>query len=94
MNKFVGQRKYVNAMDMKLEYTSLSRQNEKAAILLQRQGLYSEAVYMYIQAMEKKIKGDICGKIDASNPYFSQKLRDVGHSLDMSIDCFSYKYMV
>ena len=86
MKNFIGHRKYVNTLDMKVEYMSLARQNEKAAILLQKQGLYNEAVYMYIQAMEKKIKGYICGKIDASNVYFSNKHREVGHSLDMSID--------
>ena len=41
---------------------------------------------MYVQAMEKKIKGYICGKVDALNPYFAEKLRDIGHSLDKSIE--------
>ena len=63
MQKFIGHRKYVNALDMKSEYMALGKHNEKSAILLEKQGLYNEAVYMYIQAMEKKIKGYICGKI-------------------------------
>ncbi len=86
MQKFIGRRKYVNACDMKDEYINLAKNDEKSASILQEHYLYNEAVYMYIQAMEKKIKGYICGKVDASNPYFSQKLREVGHSLDLSID--------
>ena len=41
---------------------------------------------MLIQAMEKKITGLICSKINMSNPYFSQKIRDIGHRMDHSVD--------
>lgn len=86
MKKYIGTRRYVSAPEMKETYMSLGRNDENAAILLAQQRLYNEAVYMHIQAMEKKIKGYICGKINVSNPYFSKKLRDIGHSLDVSID--------
>lgn len=83
---FIGYRQYINVTDVSLEYAMLGKKNEEAAILLEKQGFYNEAVYMYIQAMEKKIKGYICGKINPENPYFSNKLRQIGHSLDLSID--------
>ena len=86
MKPFIGNRKFLNATEMKSEYQALKESNYKAAIKLEEQGYYNEAVYMYIQAMEKEIKGYICGKVDSTNPYFSQKLRDIGHSLDNSID--------
>lgn len=86
MQNFLGHRKYVNSRFMKDEYFLLAERNKKSAVLLEEQGFYNEAIYMYIQSMEKQIKGYICGKINSSNPYFSKKLRDIGHSLDLSID--------
>lgn len=86
MKVFVGNRKYIDTIEMKAEYLSLRDNNLAAAKLLESQGLYNEAIYMYIQTMEKEIKGYICGKVNSANPYFSQKLREVGHSLDKSID--------
>ncbi|MCI6017243.1 MAG: hypothetical protein MRZ59_00085 [Clostridiales bacterium] len=86
MQNFVGYQKYANEVELKVEYLSLGKKNEEAAILLEKQGLYNEAVYMYIQSMEKKIKGYICGKINVTTPYFAEKLREIGHSLDKSTD--------
>lgn len=86
MKKYIGKREFVSGTDMGETYASLAAADEKAALCLEREKLYNEAVYMHIQSMEKKIKGYLCRKIDASNPYFSQKLRDIGHSLDESID--------
>lgn len=86
MKPFIGSRKYLDAEEMKAEYLALRNNNLKAARALESQGLYNESVYMYIQSMEKEIKSYICGKVNSANPYFSQKLRDVGHSLDKSID--------
>ena len=86
MSNYVGFLKYVDALELKTEYMALSKKNETAARLLENQGLYNEAIYMYIQSMEKKIKGYICGKINSATPYFADKLREVGHSLDKSID--------
>ena len=83
---FIGSRRYLDAEEMKAEYLSLRNSSLKAARALENQGLYNESVYMYIQAMEKEIKSYICGKVNSANPYFSKKLRDVGHSLDKSID--------
>lgn len=86
MKPFIGNRKYLDTIEMKSEYLILRDNDFKAATLLEKQGLYNDAIYMYIQTMEKEIKGYICGKIDSANPYFSQKLRDIGHSLDKSIE--------
>ncbi len=86
MKTNVGKYKMIDATDMKDSYGTLKNRDMTAADLLERQGLYNQAIYMYIQGMEKEIKAYICGKVNAANPYFSQKLRDVGHSLDKSID--------
>lgn len=56
---FVGNRKYLDTIEMKAEYLSLRDNNLAAAKLLESQGLYNEAIYMYIQTMEKEIKGYI-----------------------------------
>ena len=86
VSKYVGYLKYVDAIELKAEYMVLGNKNENAALLLENQGLYNEAVYMYIQSMEKKIKGYICWKINSATPYFADKLKEVGHSLHKSID--------
>lgn len=86
MSGFIGRRKYIEPLEMSNTYTYLGKKDEEAAILLQKHLLYNEAVYMYIQSMEKKIKGYICKKINVSFPYYADKLRDIGHSLDKSID--------
>ena len=51
---FIGYRQYINVTDVSLEYSMLGKKNEEAAVLLEKQGFYNEAVYMYIQAMEKR----------------------------------------
>lgn len=70
------------------EYLKISKDDEKAAELLYRQSLYNQAVYFYIQSMEKYIKSAICRKIDVTNDYYANKLRMIGHSLDDAIDFF------
>lgn len=86
MQNFIGHRKYIDSLEMSETYMSLGKKDEESAILLQKNALYNEAVYMYIQSMEKKIKGYICKKINLSLRYYADKLRDIGHSLDKSID--------
>ncbi len=86
MTKYIGQRTKITTEEIKERYITLGKNNEKAAKVLEQQGLYNEAVFMYIQAMEKKIKGYICGKINSENPYFARKIREMGHSLDSSVD--------
>lgn len=86
MKQFIGHRKYLDATEMKLVYQDMRDRDYAATKALQWEGIYNEAIYMYIQAMEKQIKAYICGKVNATNPYFSQKLRNIGHSLDNSID--------
>lgn len=47
--------------------------------------LYNQAAYFYIQAMEKYVKEHIATKINIVNPYYAEKLRSLGHSLEKSI---------
>ena len=86
MSSFIGRKEYIELLEMSNTYTYLGKKDEEAAILLQKNLLYNVAVYMYIQSMEKKIKGCICKKINVSLPYYADKLRNIGHSLDKSID--------
>lgn len=87
MRKNIGRQKIeTDTLSVKETYISLAKKDEQAARKLVDCDLYNEAIYMYVQAMEKKIKGYICGKVDALNPYFAEKLRDIGHSLDKSIE--------
>ena len=55
MAKYIGTRKYVTGTEMREAYDELAAKNEKAALLLEKNGLYQESVYMYIQTMEKKV---------------------------------------
>src|SRR3712207_3494375 len=66
-------------------YSKLAYSNKKAGNLLFENKLYNEASYNYIQCIEKMIKEEICKKVNSTNPYFSEKLRQIGHSLDDSI---------
>lgn len=86
---YLGKSRYINnGIDMSHEYLRISQEDEKAARLLYQQNLYNQAVYFYIQSMEKYIKGAICRKIDVTNDYYANKLRMLGHSLDDAIDFF------
>lgn len=86
MKKFIGHRENVSQLKISNVYLSLSKEDEEAAILLKENRLYNAAIYMYIQAMEKKIKSHICKKINVTIPYYANMLRDIGHSLDKSIN--------
>lgn len=68
------------------EFLGIAICDEKAAQLLCQQKLYNQSVYFYIQSMEKYIKSFICRKIDITNDYYADKIRQLGHSLDASID--------
>lgn len=85
----LGKCRYINnGIDMSGEYLKIAQDDEKAARLLYQQNLYNQAVYFYIQSMEKYIKSAICRKIDVTNDYYANKLRVLGHSLDDAIDFF------
>ena len=77
-----------NGYDMSEEFGMIAKQDEEVANLLCRQGFYNQSVYYYIQSMEKFIKSFICQKIDVTNNYYANKLRQLGHSLDAAIDFF------
>lgn len=77
-----------NGLDMADEFLKLSKEDEHAGIVLYEQGLYNQSAYFYIQAMEKYIKGVICKRVDINNDFYSSKFREIGHSLDSSIEFF------
>ena len=86
---YLGKLRYVNnSIDMSTEFETIARQDEKTADLLCKQGLYNQSMYYYIQSMEKFIKSYICKKIDITNDYYANRLRQLGHSLDAAIDFF------
>jgi hypothetical protein len=84
---YLGKRVYLNnVMDIADNYHETAEKNKKSADILFKNGLYNESAYFYIQAMEKYVKEQICRKIDVSNNYYAEKLRETGHSLDKSVD--------
>lgn len=86
---YLGESRYINdGIDMAAEFEMIAKQDEKAAILLSNHGLYNQSVYYYIQSMEKFIKSNICKKLDITNDYYANRLRDLGHSLDAALDFF------
>lgn len=68
-NKYIGQNAHISSMEMADEYLHLAMMDLSAAEVLNSQGLYNQAVYMYIQSMEKKIKSYICQKINVVLPF-------------------------
>lgn len=77
-----------DGISMSEEFLRISMEDEKAAEILYRNGNYNQSVYYYIQSMEKYIKCYICKKIDVTNTYFANELRNLGHSLDAATDFF------
>ena len=84
--KLLGKKQYCEAIDLAERYKKISDDNEKSAKILEINGMYSEAAYMYIQSMEKRMKAYICNKINVGIPYYAEKLRSTGHSLEKSAD--------
>ena len=67
-------------------YHNIALSNEHSADILLKSNIYNEASYMYIQAMEKFVKEQICRRVDVTNQYFAKRIRDTGHQLDKSIE--------
>ena len=67
-------------------FFNISQEDENTSKVLCEKGYYNQAVYFCIQAMEKYVKSFICRKVDISNKYFADKIRETGHSIDTSID--------
>lgn len=84
---YIGKRsRLANRIDVAAEYANLAKNDWKAAEVLHENGLYNEAVYYYIQTMEKRIKEKICCIVDILNPDFSDRMRTFGNSLDGAIE--------
>lgn len=71
-------------IDVKNTYIELANEDEKAAKELNDKGLYRHAMYFYIQAMEKYIRGKIFSLVNPNIEYFRDRNRD--HSLDKAIE--------
>ncbi|HHD2753883.1 TPA: HEPN domain-containing protein [Clostridium perfringens] len=85
--KVFGKATYVNeGVNMANVFLEISQEDERAANILFENKQYNQAVYFCIQAMEKYVKFFICQKVDISNKYFANKIRETGHSIDNSID--------
>ena len=81
-----GKYTYINTgIDMANVFLKISEDDEKVANVLCENGNYNEATYFYIQSMEKYVKYFISQKVDISNKYFANKIRETGHSIDKSI---------
>ena len=84
----IGKRQYIkDNMEVADTYLRIAQKDEEAAIELEKQKLYNQSAYFYIQAMEKQVKNHIARKVDITNEYFANKLsKTMGHSLDESLE--------
>ena len=86
---YLGNRNKIdNEIGISEQFMDMAIADEKTAELLLKNQYYNQAIYFYIQSMEKYIKCFICKKINVTNPYFAERLRELGHSLDRSTDFF------
>lgn len=84
---YLGKLKYINSgIDIADVFLQISKEDEEVAQNLYNIRHYNQAVYFLLQSMEKYVKYVICKKIDITNPYFANKIRETGHSIDASID--------
>lgn len=84
---YLGKARYVkDGISISEEFMKIASDDEETAKLLCRQGRYNQSAYYFIQSMEKYIKYYISKKVDISNPFFANKVRETGHSLDLSVD--------
>lgn len=87
--KFFGKREYIHdAIDMADMFLSIAKEDERAADVLFQHGVYNQAIFFLIQSMEKYVKYLICEKINVFVPYYADKLKKSGHSIDAAIHFF------
>ena len=78
-NAYIGKNQYVsNGSEIADEFLRIAKEEEKAAELLYQNRFFNQAVYFYIQSMEKFIKAYICRRIDVSNEYFANSCVALG----------------
>lgn len=85
---FIGNREFLqNCNDIADKYLEVAQKDEESANILEKNGLFNQSGYFYIQAMEKYIKHHIAKKINITNEFYANKLsRTIGHSLDESLN--------
>ena len=85
---YLGNRKFLkDSLEVSHEYLKAAMQDEKSAVILESRELYNQAVYFYVQAMEKQIKAKIARIVDVTNSYYKEMIKKtIGHSLDKSIE--------
>ncbi|PYG86764.1 hypothetical protein LY28_02790 [Ruminiclostridium sufflavum DSM 19573] len=87
MQKNIGSKRNMErSIDVATCYNEIALKNYQAASILFNNRMYNEASYLYIQSMEKSVKEKICNIIDSTNPYFGKELKNIGHSVEKSID--------
>lgn len=85
----LGKRHYSSAsIEIAEQFEKIAVKDEKSADILYVNALYNQSAYFYIQAMEKYIKSYISRKIDITNQFYADKFREMGHSLDKSVEFF------
>jgi len=85
---FIGKRNFISDNTEVAEcYILFAKKDEQAAKTLEEQGLFNQAGYFYIQAMEKQVKAQIGKKVDVTNEYFAEQIqKTMGHSLNKSLE--------
>jgi hypothetical protein len=82
--KQIGKRRTVKDKEVSKEYDALAENDEKAGRSLKNQSLYRNAVYFFIQAMEKYVRSKIFTLVPPKKGYFRN--RNKNHSLNNAIE--------
>ena len=93
---YLGKKEYISTnQNLEEKYSEIAQKDEKSAKILEREGLYNQAAYFYIQSMEKYIKSNIAKKINLTNQYFADEMRKtMGHSIDGALELLLKVYTV
>jgi hypothetical protein len=80
--KFIGTFKH--KIDVSLEYRNLAKEDEEAGVLLMSHQKYRQAVYFFVQAMEKLVRHQIFRLVNPNIEDFRDEARN--HELDTLLE--------
>ena len=77
----LGSRRH--GIDVTAEYARLAEEDESAASLLQQSGCHRQAIYFYVQAMEKRVRAKIFTLVSPTHRFFRDENRH--HSVEEAL---------
>ena len=76
--------KFRHKINVSSEFIELSKNDENASYLLAEKGMFRQACYLLIQAMEKAIRAKVFSLVNPNIEYFRERNRT--HSLDSAVE--------